>query len=126
MHQSQLSRMVEFQAGNAFTVRKHSGLCQLKCASASWKGRFQALSLTWPKAVALMTATSATPSSTILLRCGEAMKARNIVKIWGARRPSAGVATVAIASGALLDRFAMDYLQILPRLTSITFTEESA
>ena len=42
-----------------------------------------------------MTATRATPSSRTYVRCGEAMRARNIIDTWGARLPpTGGVAAV--------------------------------
>src|SRR5215471_3415558 len=76
----------------------------------------------WPYAVAPMTATMATPSSTILVRCGEAQSARHKMSICGTRRPLADEAgAVPRESDRLADSSPMDRAFILPCLTLTMF-----
>src|SRR5258708_9755405 len=56
-----------------------------------------------------MTATMATPNTRILFRCGDTMKARNCISIWGSsRKPITDAGLVAGTSGGLLDRSAIE------------------
>src|SRR6516165_7594966 len=78
--------------------------------------------MTWPYAVAPMTTTIATPSNTILVRCGEVQSARNKICNWGTRRPPADdAAAVSRESDRLADSSPMDRAFILSGLTLTIF-----
>ena len=63
----------------------------------------------------------ATPSSTILVRCGEAQSARNNMRICGPRRPPAEEAAVPRESDPPADSPSMDRAFILSGLTLTMF-----